>query len=257
MKKLLCIAFASAMLSAGYAQAADLPLADGHVLPLDASISVHQGKDSYYGQNFNQLISSPEIEKKMVEAMKKNKNFSTLSETDKETMAKEAVRLLKDTQIGQIVSDTGDHVYQAFVLSCPMTKDSFASWETISTHLPTKDTATPFDGISTWEEYQAMLSSGITSQETQYDAAISLGDGLGEVIMNHTQWEQNRSRRGVPYMHYSLTSTQKMNRMLTPLYLSVLVTPGQDKLCFTLIATSSTDGLYFQPYIDKALEALQ
>ena len=88
MKKLLCIAFASAMLSAGYAQAADLPLADGHVLPLDASISVHQGKDSYYGQNFNQLISSPEIEKKMVEAMKKNKNFSTLSETDKETMAK-------------------------------------------------------------------------------------------------------------------------------------------------------------------------
>lgn len=257
MKKLLCIAFASALLGTGYAQAADLPLADGHVLPLDASISVHQGKDSYYGQNFNQLISSPEVEKKMVESMKKNKNFSTLSDSDKETMAKEAVRLLKDTQIGQIVADTGDHVYQAFVLSCPMTKDSFSSWETISTHFPKEGTVTPFDGLSTWEEYQAMLSSGITSQAPQEDAAISLGDGLGEVILNHSQWKQDRSRHGVPYMHYSLTSTQKLQGMLTPLYLSVLVTPSQDQVCFTLIATSSTDGLYFQPYIAKALEALQ
>ncbi len=257
MKKLLYAAFASAMLLAGNCQAADLPLADGHILPLDASISVHQGKDSYYGKQINETLSSPDMEKKILSAVENHKQFAQFSASEKEDLAKETLHLLKDVQLGQIVSDTGDHVYQAFVISCPMTKESFARWETIANKISKDTESGPFDGKLTWEGYQALLSSTAFSQGSQENAAISLGDGLGQILLSHAQWSQSRSKSGVPYMQYTLFSTQEKDGLMTPLYATVLITPSDQQVCFTVIASTSTDGLYFQPYIQKAMEALK
>ena len=257
MKKLLCIAFASALLSTGYAQAADLPLADGHVLPLPQNISVHQGKDSYFAKDIQKVFASKDLETKMIEATKKNDAFKALSDSDKILLAKEMYRLVQDIQFSQIVSDTGDHVYQAFVISCPMTKDSFQNWEKLSHYFP-QEQKTPLPSSKmTWEAYQALATSHGTREGTIENSIISLSDGLGSVLLHQAQWKESQSKQGIPYLQYAIYSTQQQGDMLQPLYLSVLATPSKDQVGFTLFFTTQTDGAYFDSYIAKALEALK
>lgn len=258
MKKLLCIAFASALLGTGYAQAADLPLADGHVLPLDASISVHQGKDSYFGKKFNTTFASSEIEKRMLESIKQNETLKDFPDSDQKLIAKEIICLLQNAQIGQIVSDTGDHVYQAFTLSIPMTKESFTNWGTIASKLFPKEKQAPLcQSDQLWPTYMALLSSPINSQGSRENAILELGDGLGKIFLSESQWKHNHSHAGVPYMQYSIFLTPEQDELVNPLYIAAFITPSKNKICMTLLMTSAQDGYYFQPYILQAMEDLR
>ena len=259
MKKFLCTLLMGGLLCAGVSSAAaDLPLADGHMLPLTSSISVHQGKDSYMMKDSQGLTSSKEWKDNLLKAMEKQKEVASLSKEDKEILAQEVTFLMENLEVSQIVSDTGDHVYQALVLSFPLTQDSFAHWKQLSAHLAPGKDPKEFSAV-TWEDFQTLFTTPITPQwDTTEETALSLGKGLGRILLQQVHWSQNQSNHQVPYVTCSLfTNKEDADGMMSPLYLCALATPSAKQIGFTLIVTNQADGAYFDSYIRHAMEDLK
>lgn len=258
MKKLLCTLLMGGLLCAGISStAADLPLADGHRLPLASSISVHQGKDSYMMKD-SQRFSTKEWNDTLLASMEKQKEVASLSKEDKEMLAQEITFLMENLEVSQIVSDTGDHVYQAFALSFPLTQDSFDHWKQLSAHLaPSKDSK-EFSAI-TWNDFQTLFTTPITPQwDSTEKTALSLGKDLGRILLQQVHWNQTQSSHQVPYMACTLfTNKEDADGMMSPLYLCALAIPSEKQVGFTVIVTSQADGAYFDSYIRHAMEDLQ
>lgn len=258
MKKILCTLLLGSLLCAGVSsKAADLPLADGHRLPLASPISVHQGKDSYMFQNARTLSSVKEWKDTLLQSMEKQKEIASLSKEDKELLAQEITFLMENLEISQIVSDTGDHVYQAFALSFPLTRDSFEHWKQLSAHL-TADKQEATDVPLTWEALQALLTASSDTEKDLSPMVLPSGKALGQIALQQGHWSQTRSSHQVPYVTCSLfTNKEERDGMMSPLYLCALATPSANRIGFTLIMTSQADGAYFDSYIRHAMEELQ
>lgn len=257
MKKFVCSLLMGGLLLVGSTVgAADLPLADGHVLPLGSAISIHQGKDSYMTKDWQTTLTSPEMEKTLLKAMEKNKEFTSFSEADKKMLVQELCLLFKNFQVSQMVSDTGDHVYQAFVLSFPLTEESFNHWTTIGQQLAPEKAKNSLPNL-TWKDVKAFLSMPITTEGTVEQSVIPLGQEVGTLLLQQGYWQKKVSKSGIPYQMYTLYTTQQNSEMLTPLYLCLLSTSTDKQIGFTVILTNQTDGVYFDSYIQKALEVLK
>ena len=258
MKKFLCTLLIGGLLCAGVSSAAaDLPLADGHSLPLASSISVHQGKDSYLMKNSQSLYSSKEWKDTLLKSIEKQKEVASLSKEDKEVLAQEITSLMENLQMSQIVSDTGDHVYQAFVLSFPLTQESFDHWKQLSTRLsPAKESKDI--SSATWDNFHTLFTTPIMPQGDISPTSLSLGKGLGRILLQQGHWSQAQSSHQVPYMSCSLfTAKEEEDGMVSPLYLCALAIPSEKQIGFTIIVTSQADGAYFDSYIRHAMEELQ
>lgn len=258
MKKFLCTALLGGLLLAGTTTyAAPLPLSDGHVLPLGPAISVHQGNDSYFFKDFQKDLTSKKLEDQLVKSLEKEPSLSSLSKKDRRLVVQEIIRLMDTTEVSQLVSDTGDHVYQAMVLSFPLTQESFQNWQHIASVVSKEKVDMTAAQNLTWEELQFLLQSGLLGSGSTENTSMALGKELGTLLLQCAHWKESRSHQGVPYLQATISSALEKNELLTPLHITLLATPGQNQIGFTLILASQTTGKYLDPYVQEAMEALQ
>ena len=110
---------AALILGGGAARADDLTLPTGEVLPLGRQVAVWQGKNSYFADMVEAVLSAPALPAAIAKDLLGKGIYGPGEVTQAADKAAAAAHLLRTSRAYQLRSITADTMYAAYVLSFP------------------------------------------------------------------------------------------------------------------------------------------
>ncbi len=238
-KRTGALALAFALAVGSISMAADLTLSDGHVLPLDSTITVHDGSRSYLAPEFEKSLEQPELRKNLAERIRTLGLFPDRDTAHEEMMADQLIRLLKEGKVYQLRSERPEAMYQMVSVSARMGREDLARWVEIVNAIhrahPEK-----INSVPSVPEPRDIL-------EAQYK---STGAQNGRFVKGKTVC-------GTSYVAGGVYAAPQNEGMTFPLYAFVLETADDDHMGLTVFLTDQVTGKVFEPILKKGAEGLK
>ena len=247
MKKWMIACSAAAMLTLGgmTAHADTMVLSGGETLDLGA-ISVYDGEKSFFGSQIHDWLMEDGAAQTIEKALNEEKIFPEGSTEAKEA-SEMAIDILRRGKVYQLRSVDSDTYYQGMVVSF-----SVSDMEMLKMALYGKAIDAHMAAEEAKEATEAKPEAA--KEEEELDNLPVVSSFVDDIeIEKHTDWKKDTSKEGVSYETGSAEITLKRKGFSLPIFLKGIVTRGEDRTTYTLLAADQASGNYLEPVVDKAL----
>lgn len=244
-KRWMGAALAAALcLSPAAAQADDLTLPSGEVLPLGSAVAVWRGEDSYFAGKIDAALANPSLGETFAKGWIEDGVYPASEKEAAERMGRAAAELLRESRVYQLRSVSGNTMYTAYVLSLPidlpLTEEELTRWNGWVKELGTKE---------------GLTEEALASLDAHGELAESVRIGMEAARMAVT--EEGTSKGGVGYRLSMTQLAPTVWDYAMPMWLGVLGTTkaGGGNLTVTVFLADQVSGRYFAPLLKQAAEA--
>ena len=243
MKKWMGAVLAAALLAGGLtAQADDLTLPAGEVLPLGSRVAVWRGEDSYFAPKLAELLSDPALVRAVAADYIDMGVYSRDEKAAAERMAETALDIIRQSRAYQLRSVSGNTMYTAYVLALPM-----------ELPLSEADQLRWNNWIRAYGEANGVSAEKLDHFKAHGELSESMKLGLEAAKM--TVKKEGTSPGGVTYQLARTQLTPEILGYAAPIWLCALNTQKGDHLTVTVVLADQASGRYFAPILEKAAEA--
>ncbi len=239
-KAITALLLGAACLAGPAAEADDLHLPGGGVLPLGPAVTVWDGSHSYMAGKVEEFLASPEAAEAVTKGLIQSGLYKDKEKKEASLFADSLLKIARASKAYQLRSVHGNTMYTAFVVSVPISLpvDSALQKEILSR-------AVLYEKSAGHEKEADMLAAhGEFSELYQWAEHLAKGGDIA----------RGRSSGGIPYETVRIRTSYEYGNYAVPLYVWSLSQTREGQMVVTILWSDQAGGRYFEPYLKKAAE---
>lgn len=239
-KAITALLLGAACLAGPTAEADDLHLPGGGVLPLGPAVTVWDGSHSYMAGKIGTFLSSPEAAEAVTKGLMQSGLYKDEEKKEAAALAESLMKIARSSRAYQLRSVQGNTMYTAVAVSVPIP-------------LPV-DSALQKELLSRAVSYEKAMGHEKEAETLAGHGEFSELWHWAEDLTTGAERARGRSSGGIPYETMRLRTSYRAGNYAVPFYVYGVSQTRKNQMVVTLFWADQASGRYFEPYWKKAAE---